>query len=169
MAIIAVSCSTLSRNQVKTGHLTLKGGVHHSQSWSDRLTFKRYSWFKELSLIFDLLIAPIERKSPFYAWFSSSEKERLARCPQALLYLTYAQDSKKIGRNHFLQQMEEFGYSRMALTSFTRHLRMHPNYYDLGLKSYRVAGLCLDRVDTPFKGENIVIRFPGFYQTELHH
>ncbi len=167
LILVLFDCSSLSRNYIQTGELTLRGGVYNSQRWSDRLNFDRYSWFEELTLVFDLLLVPVDKSSPFYYWFSTSEKEALARCEKAFIYLNYVQDSDKISKGMFLKQMEKFGYSKIAITSFKQHLRMHPSYSYLSLKLYNTAALCLDKFEAPFKGEALVIRFPGFNEIRL--
>ena len=165
-AILVSSCSSLNRNKVVIGSLVIKGGVYHSTKWGDTLVFDRYSWMEGLTLAFELLLVEVEDKSPFYNWFSESEKDLLKGCTRALVYLAYSQSSDKISQGAWLNQAEGYGYFKLAVPEFRRHLIMHPNYNYLSLKNYSVAALCLEQGQvTPSKPATI--RFPGFQETEI--
>jgi hypothetical protein len=156
-------CGSLTKNTTKEGKLLLRGGVFQGQTWEDRLSFKRHSWFKELTLVFDLMMVRIDRHGPYYNWFSSGEKQVLSECDDAFVAVTYAQDQKKIGQGMFYDQMSEAGYSRFSLATFSRHLTMHPDYEALSLQLYTVEGMCRKEAsDRPRQ-----IRFPGFKEIFL--
>jgi hypothetical protein len=158
-----LSCSSLNKNMTKSGELSLKGGVFHNQSWSESLVFSRNSWFKELTLIFELLSTRIDKRSPFYQWLSETEKRSIANCEDSLVVVTYAQDPDRISRAMFIEQLKGLGYERFSLVNFGRHLKMHPHYETLSLQLYQVDGLCLEKD----RGEKLTVRFPGFKEVNL--
>ena len=159
--IFVFSCSNLEKNMVKNGDLIIKGGVFQSQEWNDNLKFTRYSWYKELTLVFDLLLTKLDHKTPFYAWLSNSEKEALAQCRESMVVVTYVWDPDKINRGMFFEQTERLGYERLSLPNFKRHLKMHPNYEALSLQLYNIEALCKKQSST----EQFAIRFPGYKET----
>ena len=163
-----LSCSSLSKNMVKKGDLVLRGGIYENQQWQDNYVFHRTSWFKELTLTFDILLAPITEDLPWFVWLSRSNKERIKRCPDARILLTYSWNpnffigATTIPHQTAYQQFEEQGFEVFALTSFESHLRMHPNFEYLSLQLYKTVGICAGR-----KVDKIKINMPGFKETLL--
>ena len=154
---LLLGCSSLNQNKVARGTFNFHGGVSRSQEWSESLDFKRYSWFKGLTLVFDLLIAPLPPDSPFYDWASPGEKGALQSCHQTLVVLNYNQGHPRATQGVFVQQMEKSGYSKVGLPNFSRHLKMHPSYNESGLQLYRIYALCAKSEPLPSN-----IHFPGF-------
>ncbi len=140
--IFCVACSSLSHNMIQTGDLSFQGGRFNDKEWSDRLTFKRVSWFKELSLEVDALIYTVDKKSPFYNWFSSEEQRSISNCHQYLVALVYTALEGNIKKSDFKDQMKENGYSDQQIPSFTHNLKGHPEFSQKALMQYRVVGFC---------------------------
>lgn len=157
------SCTSLSKNMSKKGTLSLYGGVFQDSHWKEPLRFNRYSWYKELSLVFDLLVTKVDEKSPFYKWFSNTEKEYLEKCVEWYVSASYVMDNKRIGSSDFKDQYTKSGFERFALSSFKKHLVMHPNYETLSLQLYDVYGLCRK---APSENE-FSISFPGFSKISI--
>ncbi len=162
LVCLFLGCSSLNRNKVARGSVNFQGGISHSQEWSESLNFKRYSWFKELTLVFDLLVAPLPLDSPFYHWALPGEKSALQSCHKALIVLNYNQGHPRATQGIFVQQMEKSGYSKMGLPNFSRHLKMHPAYSESGLQLYRAYALCAKSEPLPSN-----IHFPGFRAISL--
>ena len=75
LALITSSCSLLTRNIQKRGTFELHGGYYKDKKWEETLKFIRYSWYSELTLAFEIYLAPISAKSPYYNWFSQRDRK----------------------------------------------------------------------------------------------
>lgn len=161
VSILLISaCANLSKNQTLTEDFVVRGGKFGNQTWNDSLHFKRTSWYAELTLVYDLLMAQIEEQSPFWQWLSVSEKQTLLACKKHYVVVAYAQDSQKISHSQFKAYAAEAGYSSVALPQFANYMRLHPDFNQNSFHLYTVFGLCLDN-SSP-KRENISLQFPNF-------
>jgi hypothetical protein len=157
------SCTTLNKNLVKEGSYDISGGVYKNMKWDDSLTFKRVSWFKELTLTFDVFYTPVPKESPFYSWFSEDEKKLMSKCVDSLVALTYAWDPMQISRNDFYTRAEELGYERLSIPHFHSQVKMHPNFARINVYLYKTSLLCRKNLGA----EKLVISFPGFSSVTL--
>ena len=160
---LLLGCSSLNRNKVAEGSVNFRGGISHSREWSESLNFKRYSWFKGLTLVFDLLVAPLPPDSPFYHWASPGERGALQSCHKVLIVLNYNQGHPRATQGMFVQQMEKSGHTKVGLPNFGKHLKMHPGYNESGLQLYRSYALCAKSEPLPSS-----IHFPGFRAISLN-
>lgn len=156
--ILFFSCTSLSKNVVKRGSLYLRGGVYNSSSWKDNIRFERISWYKELSLEFDLLITHVSKDSPFYNWFSEREIEFQNKFNKCYVMAAYNMDDDNIPQSLLKEQLSQMDFEMFSLVDFGRHLKMHPNYESLSLQLYKIIGACRK----PLSSKRFVIRFPGF-------
>jgi hypothetical protein len=163
LPFILFNCSTLDKNLIKRGEYRIGGGVHNSSKWEDDLMFTRISWFKELTLSFDLLEAQVGKESPFYNWFSEDEKEMLGECIESHIVVTYAWSPMQISRTSFFTAMEAQGFSRISIPTFQKNLQMHPNFARLNISLYKTDALCRKKISSG----KLMLRFPGFKQTSL--
>jgi len=157
------ACSTLDKNLVKADKYYVNGGVYKNLKWEDDLEFNRVSWFKELTLSFDLLYAKVPEESPFYNWFSKSERDMMKTCVDHKVVLTYAWDPMTISREQFFADMEEQGYERLSLPDFHTHVKMHPNFARFNIYLYKTHLLCRKKL----MGKSLTISFPGFQSFTL--
>lgn len=158
LIFILSSCTTLNKNMIKEGTYDIKGGVYKNMRWDDSLTFRRVSWFKELTLTFDTFSAPVSRDSPFYAWFSDDEKKLVEGCLESRVILTYAYDPMQISREGFFEQAEGLGYERLAIPHFHSNVKMHPNFARINVYLYKTHLLCRKKLGN----ESLAVTFPGF-------
>ncbi|PIP94640.1 MAG: hypothetical protein COW00_08990 [Bdellovibrio sp. CG12_big_fil_rev_8_21_14_0_65_39_13] len=165
ISLLLISCSSQTKNMISSGDLVLKGGVFKTQKWSDPLTFERKSWYKEFTLLFDVLYQKIDLQSPFAQWYSESEKESINSCSEALLVVSYHLDAKRISYSMFKEQMSKAGYEEFALEEFGQNLKLHPDYEYLSLSLHKVHGFC--RKGTSLDSD-LRISFPGFNEVVLH-
>lgn len=156
--LLAFSCSTLNKNLVKEGTYDIKGGVYKNMKWDESLTFKRVSWFKELTLTFDIFMTQIKKESPFYVWFSEDEKKLVESCLDSRIVLTYAWDPMQISREGFFAEAEKMGYERLSVPNFHSNVKMHPNFARINVYLYKTSLLCRKRLGS----ESLAITFPGF-------
>lgn len=162
LAILA-SCSTLNKNMIKKGTYTISGGVYQNQKWEDSLDFNRVSWFKELTLTFDVFLTTIDKGSPFYNWFSEDEKKLVSSCVDSKVSLTYAWDPMQVSRENFYAEMEKIGYERLSIPHFHNNMKMHPNFARVNVYLYKTSLLCRKKLS----GEKLVISFPGWNSVTL--
>lgn len=155
--MILGSCSSTTKNMIKQGELTLTGGVYKDKEWSDALVFERISWFRELTLVYDVLYVPLKKESPFYMWMSESEKNKVASCSELNLYLNYTIDSRKVSHKEIMKQLKKQGYEEILIPDFVSNFKMHPNHEYLSLQVYNIKAICRDQV-----GERPQIVVPGF-------
>ncbi len=161
--LVLPNCSTLNKNLIKRGEYKILGGVSNKDKWEENLIFQRISWFKELTLSFDLLDTKIEKSSPFYNWFSEDEKSMLDKCIDFRVVVTYAWSPLQISRSSFFNNMEEQGYSRIGIPVFQKNLKMHPNFARLNISLYKTDALCREKAEN----DKIMLRFPGFTEVPL--
>lgn len=165
LCFILVSCSNImSKNMISEGTFKIRGGVFQNVEWKDGLPFKHVGWYKELTLMFDLMITRLDRSSPFHDWLSNSEKELLASCRDSYVVMTYSLDSERITNTMFLENAKRSGYEKVSLNKFLEHLRMHPDYDSHSLRLYDVFGLCRK---TEGPDQKLSIRFPGFKEVVI--
>lgn len=158
-----ISCTTLNKNLIKEGSYDISGGVFENMKWDDTLTFKRISWFKELTLTFDVFMTSIAKESPFYAWFSEDEKKLMDKCVDHQIVLTYAWDPMQISREGFFERTEKLGYERLSVPNFHSHVKMHPNFARINVYLYKTSLLCRKNLGD----KKLVISFPGFPSVTL--
>jgi hypothetical protein len=164
--LLISSCANWSKNFVKEGSLSFRGGIYQETRWSDHLTFKRTSWFQEMTLIYEVMLSDFSLSSPFSAWLSDSERRQIDDCASFKLALLYASDSGKASNAEFFSQMKAQGYERLQIQEFASHLRMHPDYERLALHLYRPYGLCRSHGVPPLQGR-LRVNFPGFREVKL--
>ena len=183
-----LSCGNLSKNMIKQGKTEMRGGTKGSQTWNSDLVFSRYSWYQELTMVFDLLLARVDNTSPFYAWFSQSEKETFSKCADAMVSMTYALDQKKVSHQSFMIEMEKNGYNQLLVPGFESFLKLHPDFNKYSFSLYKVHGYCrpyskgtreaqpteevatgLSTIPAPggTSGAGILISFPSFQDQVL--
>jgi hypothetical protein len=168
-SILLMGCSSQSKNFTKDGQLKLRGGVYGSEQWSQSLAFERYSWFHELTLLFDVLIVKGDQLGPFDSWLSASELSQSRNCEEFNIVLVYGSDSDKISEHTFFEQTRLYGYDRQHIADFGSHLKLHPDFERLSLQLYKPYGLCkknlaFDSASTP---TTLRLNFPGFKEVTI--
>ncbi len=157
------SNSNFSKNFVKQGTFALKGGVKKKFHWKDHLTFQRVSWFKELSLYYEVLMVKLDAKTPFLNWFTLNDVDRIRDCQEFIVAIHYALDSARISHKMFDQQMLQNGFEYFAVPTFISNLKGHPDYESSLITKYRVSGYC----NFKKKVEKVIVEFPGFNEQNI--
>ena len=160
--LTAFSCSNLTKNIIKQDSRYLRGGVFEKMKWDDSLKFERTSWFHELTLVFDSMLAPIDDQSPFYKWLSKSEKDSLDRCQRSYISVSYAYDSKKISQLMYRDILKKQGLKEVAIPQFKGAFALHQDNEKLSLQLYKIKAFCYDG---PKK--KLTISFPSFNSVDI--
>jgi hypothetical protein len=156
---ITVSCGSLSQNFIKTGKLKLNGGMQEKAKWDDSLIFDRYSWFHELTLMYEVMIADYNLRSPFSNWLSQSQKRSISECASFKILMVYTLDSSKISKRSAMSSLEKRGYKQISISDFKDSLRLHPDVENLSLQLYDIYGYCKN---TPPLGTPIAVNVPSY-------
>lgn len=163
IGLLIFGCSSWSKNMVKEGNLIFRGGRIDNHQWKDSLIFKRTSWYKELTLVSEILITEVDKNSPFYDWFSASEKRSLEECKQKYVVAAYFLDGKGLSKEDFLSQAFSQGLEKKILSTFEKQLRMHPDSELVSFGLYKVFALCSNFSDK----KDIIVNFPGYNSIKL--
>ncbi len=161
--ISLIGCSNLTQNLIRKGEFTIYRGVFEDKFWNTKLRFYRLSWYRELSLFFELLIVNIPKGSPFNNWFSESEKDTVKNCTTFFVTIAYSMDHKKISQRMFINEMEANDLEEVAIVTFAKNLELHPDFDKSALGQYRIRGFCSKTKEI----NKIYINFPGFNKTNV--
>lgn len=160
VGFLAISCSNLSKNNVEEGKLLLRNGTFADKAWKEDLVFKRHSWYHELTLSFDLMMASIPPQSSFNFWFSKQELDTLVQCADSRVVMAYSMDTKEIPYSTLYEQIENSGFTRFELLEFKKHLFAHPDAQLNGFRLYHIFGICKKTKDL----KPLIINFPGYLE-----
>lgn len=159
------SCaSNLSKNLVQDGKLLVRNGTFTDKLWKEDLVFKRNSWYHELTLQFDFMLASISPQSAFNFWFSKNELDSMVNCSDSRVVMAYSLDTKDIPFSSLYQQIENAGYSRIELIEFKKHLLQHPDAQLNGFRLYHIFGICKKTKDA----KALIINFPGYLEKVIN-
>ncbi len=156
--LTSAACSNLTKNSVQEGTLKVKNGTFADKIWKENLVFSRNSWYHELTLQFDLMLAKIAPQSAFNFWFSRDELETIMKCEDSRIVLAYSLDTKDIPYSSLYEQLEKSGYTRFETNEFKKHILQHPDSQLLGLRLYHIFGICKKSKDA----KSLIINFPGY-------
>jgi hypothetical protein len=158
--LLAFSCSNLSKNIVQESNLYLKNGTYSDKAWKDDLIFQKHSWFHELTLQFDFMLAHISPQSAFNFWFTKDELDNLAKCEDSRIVMAYSFDTKVIAYSSLYEQLEKNGYTRFEIPGFKKQLLQHPDATQNSFKLYHVFAICKKLNDH----KPLIINFPGYLE-----
>lgn len=161
---IMASCSHYSnRTYTTTGEITFKGGVFGTQTWTDTMTFKRNSWFSEVTMEYDVLLHELKADSKFTKWLGMDDKF-IKSCPKLYIGFIYANSYKGKTVSEMNAKLEALGYDSISLVNFEENIKAHSRYNEKNLGQYTFSGYCLK------EKENIneqSIQIPGYSNINL--
>lgn len=153
---LVLSCASSSRKITSESEVVIKGGVFNDLQWNDELRFKRYSWYNDASMEYDILITKLDTSSKFYNWIGN-DKNLLKDCAEFYVALLYADIHAQSGVSFLRQQFEAKNFKALTLIAFRENLEAHHNFQDWRLQSYKIMGFC----SSTKKGRKIEIHVPG--------
>ena len=169
LSILFLSCTSnnLSKNHVRRAEVNFYGGVAGKDQWGEPLEFRRAGFYKELLLMYDVLITKVDKNSPFMKWFSPGEAQLVDGCPSFFIVLDYSYQTPivpiLIRRTEFKNQMIDQGFEDMIVYQFSQNIKLHPDFTRLNFHQYYVTGYC--HQDPAVK--KIDINLPGFPHTRI--
>ena len=140
----------------------MAGGVSKKEKWGEEIEFKRTSWYRDFTLLFDALVWETQDQSKFLNWFSAREKSYRKKCQKFYILMTYALDGDLLSNNDFLNQLKRQGLEFYELPEFKANLKLHPHHEDYSLQLYKVGGLCQTSISSDVK-----VSFPGFLENSI--
>ena len=156
--LIFISCANLSKNTVKEGPFLVRNGTVGDKVWKENLSFKRVSWYHELTLQFDFMLGEIVPQSSFNFWFSKDELDMIGKCGEFRIVAAYSQDTDIIPYSNLNIQLENSGYRKVELVNFKKHFFQHPDSEMNSLRLYQVYGICRAiNIDKP-----LIFSYPGY-------
>ncbi len=156
--LLTFSCSNLSKNIVQEGKLYVKNGTFTDKVWREDLIFQKHSWFHELTLQFDFMLANISPQSAFNFWFTKDELDSIVKCEDSRIVMAYSLDSKDIPYSSLYEQLEKNGYTRLEIPGFKKQLLQHPDAGQNGFRLYHIFAICKKLNNH----KPLIISFPGY-------
>lgn len=164
IASFLTSCANLSKNTVKDGTFVVRNGTAGPKIWNENLNFTRVSWYHELTLEFDLMMASIPAQSSFNFWFSAEELELASKCGDFRVVLAYSLDTKVIPYSHLNEQLDLAGFKKFDLATFKKNFLRHPDSEMNSLRLYQVYGVCRSGTEA----KSLIFNFPGFTEKTVN-
>jgi hypothetical protein len=164
LAALLTSCANLSKNTVKEGDYIVRNGTAGTNIWKENLVFTRVSWYHELTLQFDLMMAPIAPQSSFNFWFSKEELEAAGKCGDFRIVLAYSADTKIIPYSYLNEQLDLAGFKKLDLNAFKRNFMQHPDSEMNSLRLYQLYGVCRSGSEH----RPLIFNFPGFTEKTVN-
>lgn len=162
--LLFVSCSTINKSRIdfSKSSLSLIGGTSQDLDWSDRLTFKRFSWIGETVLNYDILFAELDNISPFSGWMEG-DRSKIKTCSKFMIGLFYSKPTATYSTTELIAMVKDQGYEAFIIKDFKDNFDAHPNAIDWRLLGHKMVGLC--KVDET--QNSIRIKIPGFKNHKL--
>jgi|LULF01.1.fsa_nt_gb hypothetical protein len=157
--LLMTSCSSVETRRITyASDLVLNGGRYEDKSWDESLEFKRFSWYQDATLNYDILITPLTSTSPFSNWLGS-DKNLLQQCSEFFIALVYADVNSSGGNSLLINELTtDEQIVEKTLLDFSNQIKAHPNIIDWKIFNYKVVGLC-SKSTNPSKFH---VTVPGF-------
>ena len=157
MQIFLVGCGSASVNQLNRDSFILRDGYFHGRPLKTQMVFKRFSWFKEASLMYELRLAPLSEESSYFQWLSPQTQSDVRECPRFYIGMLYSKSSDYIPHRLVKNQLEGQGARMQVVPGFWRSFKMHPQFEREALQRHRLRGICFKRA-----GGAIILGLPGY-------
>jgi hypothetical protein len=164
LAFILSSCANLSKNIVKDGTYLVRNGTSGAKTWNENLNFNRVSWYHELTLVFDLMMAPITAQSSFNFWFSPEELQAASKCNDFRVVMAYSADTSILPYSLLNEQLDVAGFKKLDIVNFKKNINQHPDSEMNSLRLYQIYGVC--RTETDHKP--LIFNFPGYSEKTVN-
>jgi len=157
------ACSNLTKNNVKEGDFKVRNGQSADKTWKETLIFKRLSWYQELTMQYDLMLASVEGASEFRNWFSPDEISQVNKCNDFKVVIAYSFDTKVLPYSYFNRQLDLADYKKIEIPEFAKKLRQHPDSSEFSLNLYTIYGIC----KTSNTNKPLELELPGYLRVSI--
>lgn len=159
-AFLVSGCATsnLTKNIVQDSVILVKNGTFADKVWKENLEFQRTSWYHELSLQLDVMMAHVSPQSAFNFWLSKDELDQWVKCGDARVVMAYSLDTKDIPYSMLFEQLERNGYTRFEIPEFKKQLLQHPDSVQFGFRLYKIFAICKKSEDS----KPLIMNIPGY-------
>ncbi|MBY0414387.1 MAG: hypothetical protein K2Q18_09485 [Bdellovibrionales bacterium] len=164
LLLFVTSCANLSKNSVKEGEFIVRNGTSGKNTWIENLVFKRVSWYHELTLEFDLMMANVPPQSGFNFWFSPDELAAAGKCGDFRIILAYSSDTKILPYSTLNTQLDLAGFKKLDMSAFKLNFLQHPDSEMNSLRLYQVYGACRSEKEL----KPLIFNFPGFSEKTVN-
>lgn len=157
LVLIFSACSMQSKNIMKTDHYYLTSGIYKVNTWKDSLKFNRYTYYQDLSVKLDIMIAPYERLGNFKQWISNSDQEKITKCSQYYIVMIYDNQGDIFSSSNIFKELLA-NNTQIKSQTFIDNVKRHPTYRIDLLDQYYISGICLKEI----KNELFELNLPGY-------
>jgi|GEM_PF-5213902 len=155
LAFLFFSCGYFSKN-------TLSQSSQKIFLEKEQLTLKRASWFRELTLLFDVYYMEIS-PAALPLFFKDLELSALSSCKSLYFTLSYVLDTGPSLDKEFEKQWKKQNFSSFSAETFLSTFKTHPLFESLSLQLYRPKVYCHPQAQIP----PISIKFSNFKEISL--
>ena len=154
----------MSVSTIRNGELVITEGRYHNLSWSEDLVFKRTSWYYELSLLYDFLIAEVPINSNYRRWLLPGEAISANNCAKLYIAGVYASRDRRVNSNDIWRAFDTNKLQFTNVNGFYRNLSFSSKFITNSFSSYKFWGICLknDNEQIPVK-----FSFPGYTEKQI--
>jgi hypothetical protein len=164
LILFTMSCSSLSITTIKEGSLTIEEGRYGELDWNEDLKFKRTSWYYELTLLYDFLIAEIPIHSNYRRWFTATESISANSCGKFYIAGVYASRDKRVNQNDIWKVFDTNKVKFINVNGFYKNLSFSEKFITNSFGLYKFWGICVESIDEQIDME---ISFPGYRSKQI--
>lgn len=150
LLLIISSCGRLSHNLVNSDKMIMRDARINGEDVKTTLNWNRYQWFAQATMHYDLLLAQMDKDSPYFQWFSPQTQKDLLACGRFFISAKYAFLDTAISHGNIRNQFIEQGVEEIVPTDFLVPFRSHYFFFRYALNRYKIVALC-QKGDKPLK------------------
>lgn len=169
--LVLSACATNQANKVRQSELDMSGGSYETKTWKDTLEFKRTSWFLGANLGYDVLIAKLDKNSPFAFWLGNNQEQYATNCRELYIALIYTNSMSMLYTFEtpaaIRTQITQLGFEEVSISHFHANIRAHQIFGQWHLRNHKAAGFCYKKMSS--RPQEIPLTLPGFETQNLLH
>ena len=162
--LFVTSCSSLSVSTVKESNYTIAEGRLGNDIWQEDLVFKRFSWFYELTLLYDFYIAEVPKESNYRRWLTAGESVSSNNCKRFYVAAVYAARDNRVNQNDLWKQFDTKRVQFTNVNGFYEHLSFSENFLTNSFNLYRFWGICVKSNSRKFITQ---LKLPGYATKQI--
>lgn len=167
MAFVGACASSSSR--ATHSKVTMTGGHYQLKSWDDTLIFSRVSWYIGAIMGYDVLMAKLDKTSPFANWLGNDKEKISNECHDFYITLIYTNTNSMMlnlaSPADIKKQIVDLGYEEVSILDFKTNMAAHDIYGQWHLNNHKFSGFCYkhkSNKNISVIPKQIPISLPGF-------